>query len=127
MIVGLGFALAGVVVAAGFGTPANAATAVFPGPPWVYYKDLPDPASCDSAGNYFEQQGIIKGFLCDEVQPPSAFAAGDTGSPAQRAVRSATGWPGLSSPAPPGRAPGTQGTTPGMPPGPSKPLGLRPA
>jgi len=44
----------------------------------VQYKDLPDPASCNSAGYYFEQQGIIKEYLCDEVEPPSAFAAGDT-------------------------------------------------
>jgi hypothetical protein len=75
MIVGLGLTLAGVVIAIGFGIPANAAT---PGPPWVHYKDLPDPASCNSAGYYFEQQGIITDYLCDEVVPPSAFAAGDT-------------------------------------------------
>jgi hypothetical protein len=75
MIVALGLTLAGVVIATGFGTPAHAAT---PGAPWVQYKDLPDPASCNSAGYYFEQQGIIKDYLCDEVLPPSAFAAGDT-------------------------------------------------
>ena len=77
MIVGVGLALAGVVIATGLGTAANAATAT-PGPPWVEYKDLPDPASCNSAGYYFEQEGIIKDYLCDEIVPPSAFAAGDT-------------------------------------------------
>jgi hypothetical protein len=75
MIVGLGLTLASVAIATGFGIPANAAT---PGAPWVHYKDLPDPASCNSAGVYFEQQGIITGYLCDEVLPPSASAAGDT-------------------------------------------------
>ena len=75
MIVGLGLTLAGVVLATGSGIPASAAT---PGAPWVHYKDLPDPAACNSAGYYFEQQGIIKDYFCDEVVPPSAFAAGDT-------------------------------------------------
>ena len=75
MIVGLGLTLASVAIATGFGIPAHAAT---PGPPWVHYKDLPDPAACNSAGFSFEQQGIIKGYLCDEVLPPSASAAGDT-------------------------------------------------
>lgn len=78
MIVGLGLTLAGVAVAAGFGTPANAVTPFSPGPPWVHYKDLPDPAACNSAGVYFEQQGVITDYLCDEVLPPSAFAGGDT-------------------------------------------------
>ena len=75
MIVGLGLTLASVAIATGFGIPAHAAT---PGPPWVHYKDLPDPAACNSAGFSFEQQGIIKQYICDEVLPPSASAAGDT-------------------------------------------------
>ena len=64
---------------AGLGlTPASAVIVAAPGPPWVRYKDLPDPASRNSAGYYFEQQGIITDYLCDEVVPPSASAAGDT-------------------------------------------------
>jgi hypothetical protein len=47
MIAGLGLTLASAVIAAGFAIPANAAT---PGPPWVHYKDLPDPAPRNSAG-----------------------------------------------------------------------------
>jgi hypothetical protein len=76
MIVGLGLTLAGVLIATGFGTSANAATATL-GPPWVLYKDLPDPAACNSAGYYFEQQGIIQEYSCDEIVPPSPDARGD--------------------------------------------------
>jgi hypothetical protein len=71
MIVALGLVLAGVFVAVG--TPANAT----PAPPWVLYKTLPDSAACNSARYYFQQQGTIKGYLCDEISPPSASAAGD--------------------------------------------------
>ena len=42
-----------------------------PSPPWVAYKDFGEPDACNSAGYYYEQEGIITGYLCDEVQPPS--------------------------------------------------------
>jgi len=74
LIVALGLTLAGAGIAAGFATPANAT----PPAPWVHWKDFPDPAGCNSAGVYFEQQGTIKDFFCDEVEPPSADAGGDT-------------------------------------------------
>jgi hypothetical protein len=60
--------------------PANAAAhpQSTPPPPWVAYKDYGSPDACNSAGYYYEQEGIITGYLCDEIQPPSYDASGLT-------------------------------------------------
>ncbi|WP_157440348.1 hypothetical protein [Actinokineospora inagensis] len=77
-----------VVVATGLlATGMFAGTASADGPPrppgvpanYVYYKDIRGGiGECNSAGAYFVQQGLIKSFICDQIQPPTATAAGDS-------------------------------------------------
>jgi hypothetical protein len=44
------------------GVPAN----------YVFYKSIGGgEGDCNSAGVYFEQEGLIEAFVCDNVQPPS--------------------------------------------------------
>jgi hypothetical protein len=47
-----------------------------PTPPWVEYKTFGWPDACNSAGYYYEQEGIIVEYVCDEVQAPSWDAPG---------------------------------------------------
>jgi hypothetical protein len=68
--IALGLAAASMFAVVGLTTPANATT-------WTLYKDLPDLASCQSAGYYFQHNGTITSYYCDEVNPPSADARGD--------------------------------------------------
>jgi hypothetical protein len=55
---------------------AGSAHADVPRPPgvppgYVLYKTIPGgEGDCNDAGLYFEQQGLIKYFVCDNVQPP---------------------------------------------------------
>lgn len=80
----LAYALAAPAAAAlmlGLAGPASASTIrpqTPPSPPWVAYKDFGWPDACNSAGYYYEQQGTITGYLCDEIDAPSADAGGLT-------------------------------------------------
>ena len=49
-----------------------------PSPPWVDYQSFGWPDACNSAGYAYEQEGIITGYLCDEIQAPSWDASGLT-------------------------------------------------
>jgi hypothetical protein len=75
-------AAASAAVALTLGSVGSATAAVRPqtppSPPWVAYKDFGEPDACNSAGYAYEQEGIITGYLCDEVQPPSWDASGLT-------------------------------------------------
>jgi hypothetical protein len=61
---------------------AGSAHADVPRPPgvpanYVLYKSIPGTqGDCNSAGLYFEQQGLIKAFVCNNVQPPTYDTAG---------------------------------------------------
>jgi hypothetical protein len=56
---------------------AGSAHADVPHPPgapanYVLYKTIGGgEGDCNSAGLYFEQQGLIEAFVCDNVQPPT--------------------------------------------------------
>jgi hypothetical protein len=60
------------------GPAAAAVTPQTPPPPWVQYQTFGWPDACNSAGYYYEQEGKITDYFCDEVQPPSWDAAGLT-------------------------------------------------
>jgi hypothetical protein len=61
---------------------AGSARADVPRPPgvpanYVLYKSIPGTeGDCNSAGLYFEQQGLIEAFVCDNVQPPTYDTGG---------------------------------------------------
>ena len=49
------------------GVPAN----------YVLYKSITGgEGECNSAGLYFEQEGLIDAFVCDNIQPPSFDSGG---------------------------------------------------
>ena len=61
---------------------AGSAHADVPRPPgvpanYVLYKTIGGgEGDCNSAGVYFEQQGLIEAFVCDNVQPPTCDSGG---------------------------------------------------
>ena len=79
----LAYALTAPAIAAltlGLAGPASAATIrpQTPPAPWVDYQAFGWPDACNSAGYYYEQEGKITGYLCDEISAPSADAGGLT-------------------------------------------------
>lgn len=82
VMTGLALVATGVVATTVFAGAANA-----DGPPrppgvpstYVYYKDIGGGyGECYSAGVYYQQQGLIKYFVCNQVTPPSEFFGGDS-------------------------------------------------
>lgn len=71
-------AAAAVLLALSGAAQAAASPQTPPSPPWVAYKKYGSPDACNSAGSYYEQQGVIIEYVCDEVQPPSWDAPGLT-------------------------------------------------
>jgi hypothetical protein len=79
VMTGLAVAATGLVATVVFAGSAYADPARPPGVPanYVYYKDIPGgQGDCNSAGLYFEQQGLIKAFVCDNIQQPTASSGG---------------------------------------------------
>jgi hypothetical protein len=74
VMTGLAVVATGLIATVVFAGSAYADPGRPPGLPanYVYYKTIPGgQGDCNSAGVYFEQQGLITGFVCDNVQPPS--------------------------------------------------------
>lgn len=76
---GLAVLATGLITTVVFAGTAHADPARPPGVPanYVYYKDIPGfPGDCYDAGHYFEQQGLIKDFVCDQIEAPTWETAG---------------------------------------------------
>ena len=81
VMTGLAVVATGLIATGVFAGTANADPARPPGVPasYVYYKDIPSGyGECYSAGVYFEQQGLIVAFVCDQIEPPSFSSGGDS-------------------------------------------------
>jgi len=76
---GLTVVATGLIATVVFAGTAHADPARPPGVPanYVYYRDIPgSQGDCNSAGLYFQQQGLIKFFICDNIEPPTWETAG---------------------------------------------------
>ena len=79
VMTGLAVAASGFIATVAFAGGAHADVPRPPGVPanYVFYKSVPGgQGNCNSAGVYFEQQGLIKAFICDNVQPPTYDSGG---------------------------------------------------
>lgn len=76
---GLAVAASGLIATVVFAGGAHADVTRPPGVPanYVLYKTIGGgQGDCNSAGVYFEQQGLIRAFICDNIQPPTATSGG---------------------------------------------------
>jgi hypothetical protein len=79
VMTGLAAAATGLIATVVFAGSAHADVPRPPGVPanYVLYKTVPGgQGDCNSAGVYFEQQGLIRAFICDNVQPPTYDSGG---------------------------------------------------
>ena len=79
VMTGAALVATGLVAAVAFAGNAYADPGRPPGVPanYVYYKSIPGgQGDCNSAGVYFEQQGLIRAFVCDNIQPPTYDSGG---------------------------------------------------
>jgi hypothetical protein len=81
VMTGLAVVATSLIATGVFAGSANADPVRPPGVPasYVYYKDIPSGyGECYSAGVYFEQEGLIEAFVCDQIEAPSASSGGDS-------------------------------------------------
>jgi hypothetical protein len=79
LMTGLAVAATALTATAMIAGSAHAGVQPPPGVPsnYVLYKTIGGgEGECNSAGVYFEQEGLILDFVCDNVQPPSADSGG---------------------------------------------------
>jgi len=79
VMTGLAVVVTGLTATVVFAGGAQADVSRPPGVPasYVLYKSIPGgEGDCNSAGLYFEQQGLITAFVCYNVQPPTYDSGG---------------------------------------------------
>lgn len=81
VMTGLAVVATGLIATGAFAGIASADPARPPGVPasYVYYKNIRGGVGeCNSAGYYYAQQGLIRYYICNQVEAPGEFSPGDS-------------------------------------------------